>query len=74
MNDELYLRRLGKIVYNARKEKNLTQKQVCEKIQLRPGNLTYIEGGFSEASFMKVATLLKSLGLSIDHVLEEIFK
>lgn len=66
------LRIIGREILRTREALGLSQAEVAIQAKLRCGNLTYIEAGSSEGSFLKIARVCRVLGISIDDLIEEI--
>ncbi len=66
------LRVIGREILRKRHDLGLSQAQVAIDAQLRCGNLTYIEAGSSEGSFLKIARICRVLGISMDKLIKEI--
>ncbi len=65
------LRVIGRAILRARQDQDLSQASVAIAAKLRCGNLTYIEAGSSEGSFLKIARICRVLGISMDELIKE---
>ncbi len=66
-NSEIQRKKLGKILFDARKAANLTQKQVAEVSEVHKNFYARVERGVENPSFEKLQKIMKALKIkSID--------
>ena len=67
-NEELL--KLGKHIYNLRKEHKLTLESLCYRNGLEPSTLSRIEKGIVEPKYLTLLKIAEAFSLKIDELLK----
>ncbi len=65
-----FLKKVGKKVYEKRKEKQLTQEQLAELLGMTPSGYAKIERGLSNFSISRLMEIAKKLEIELDEILQ----
>jgi transcriptional regulator with XRE-family HTH domain len=65
-----FLKKVGKKVYEKRKEKQLTQEQIAELLGMTPAGYAKIERGLSNFSISRLMEIAKKLEIELDEILQ----
>lgn len=63
MKDEKFLRRLGYRIKEIRRAKNMSQVDVCSKLNMDKTYLSAIENGKQNPSFLTLKHILEAMGV-----------
>ena len=61
-------KKIGAFLKQCRKEKNLTQEQLAEKLEISPKHMSCIERGLSGMSIEHLSNIAKVLDVSLDYL------
>jgi transcriptional regulator with XRE-family HTH domain len=63
--DKKYLKQVGKNISNARKEKSLTQEEVCTELEMDKPYLSSIENGRQNSTLLTLKKLADAIGVEV---------
>lgn len=63
---------IGKRIRKCRKEYNLTQEQLAEKINIAPNYLGQIENGIRGVNLTNLIKIVNTLGITFDYLMADI--
>ncbi len=72
MNDEEYLKILGKRIAEERKKKGFTQMDLCSLINMEKPNLSAIENGRQNASSLTLKRIGDAIGIKVSSFFTEL--
>lgn len=70
VGDEIY-RRVGERIREARRQQNMTQGELGERVGLSTAAISEIERGVVRTSLSNLERLARALGVSLEHLLRD---